>query len=324
MRRHMTQKNHDTAFAKGLILILISVLFWGILPLALKFSLQKLDGVTITWFRFLVALGVCAVIQYFNGALAQFRTLTRRDWTLLTAAALFLIIDYVGYISSLNYISPSASIVFTQVTPFFLTIGGVIVFKERMSALQVLCFVLLFAGLVLFFHDSLISALTTEAMLWQGVFLTVGAALFWTFYAMLQKKLSQKLSPSNILLFTYGLAIVVLFPASDTSGFAALTPLDWSLLTFCAFNTIIAYGAFAEALHYWDASQVGSVLATTPLFTIAATFTASLIWPGLYTADQVSLGGWIGIALVIFSVAGFNIVKHRRTKALQALAATPC
>ena len=40
------------------------------------------------------------------------------------------------------------------------------------------------------------------------------------------------------------------------------------LLAYCALNTLVAYGAFAEALAHWEASRVSTILATTPLLSL--------------------------------------------------------
>lgn len=45
----------------GLALSLLTVLLWGILPIALVVALQKLDVYTVTWFRLLVSFVLLAV-----------------------------------------------------------------------------------------------------------------------------------------------------------------------------------------------------------------------------------------------------------------------
>ena len=39
-------------------------------------------------------------------------------------------------------------------------------------------------------------------------------------------------------------------------------------MIFCGFNTLIAYGCFAEALAHLEASRVSAVIALTPLLTV--------------------------------------------------------
>jgi drug/metabolite transporter (DMT)-like permease len=307
----MLKNNFTTSTSIGLSLALLTVLLWGILPLALVFILNSLDGVSITWFRFTVAAILCFCWQVYRGKLKEFTQLTQKDWTILTLAALFLIADYVGFTFALNYISPIAATIFSQVTPFFLCIGGILFFKERLSFTQVMCFVFLFIGLIFFFNDSLTTVLTNQKMLIIGAAITVLSALIWVFYALLQKRLLKKLSATNILLYIYCLAIVILGPFSDMNSFVQLDVYDWLILVFCALNTVIAYGAFAQSMKHIDTTQVSMIISTIPLFTIALSYLAFIIWPKYFTFDHINLIGWIGILLVVTSVVIFSKARYK-------------
>ncbi len=51
----------------------------------------------------------------------------------------------------------------------------------------------------------------------------------------------------HILLFIYVVASLVLLPFARPASLLQLDALHWAVLAYCAFNTIGAYGAFAEA-----------------------------------------------------------------------------
>ncbi len=127
----------------GILLAVLTAFLWGTIPLALVYCLVYLDGVTITWFRFTVAAVVCFIWQLHKDRLKEFSHLNLKEWSILILAGIFLIVDYVAYTMALNYISPVATTIFSQATPFFLCIGGVIVFKERLNLVQVLSFIVL-------------------------------------------------------------------------------------------------------------------------------------------------------------------------------------
>lgn len=296
----------------GIFLILLTALLWGVLPLALVFCLSYLDGVTITWFRFTVAAIICFIWQLSRNQLKEFSNLSLKDWVILTLAGVFLIIDYIGYTMALNYISPVTTTIFSQATPFFLCIGGIIVFKERLNLIQVMCFVTLFAGLVLFFNDSLVSIISHHNKLVIGVTITILASLLWVFYALLQKSLFKKLSTTNILLFIYILAIVSLAPFSDMKNFNKLDGYGWVVLIFCALNTVVAYGAFTQSMRHIDTTKISTIIATIPLITITAAYLSFLIWPKHIKFDQINFLGWLGIFLVIASVIIFNRKSNTR------------
>ena len=122
----MTQEN----WKKGLILSLITVLFWSTLPISLKIGLEATDAMTLTWFRFLVAALITWLLLMGGKKLAAFKRLTFRQWCWLTLAALMLIGNYVFYLIGLEMTTPANAQVFIQLAPLLMTLGGVLIFKE--------------------------------------------------------------------------------------------------------------------------------------------------------------------------------------------------
>ena len=70
-------------------------------------------------------------------------------------------------------------------------------------------------------------------------------------------------------------------------------------LLFCCANTIVAYGAFTEALNIWPASKVSAVLAMSPIFTFLSMSVAVKWLPGHFTASNLDYWAYIGAAVVI-------------------------
>jgi len=301
------------AFTRGLIFISITVLFWGMLSIALTFALKVQDGVTITWFRFLVAAIISFLYQMARGRLREYRTLSPKEWGIMFIAGVLLITDYVGFVVALNYISPATNQIFSQATPLFMALGGIIFFRERLTFIQVLCFAGLIAGLMMFSNAAL-SEMTAEAALSgdrQNFILGASIAVFcsftWACYAMLQKRLGSRLSSTNIFLFIYFLAVVLLLPIADLGSFGDVKGAGWGILTFCAFNTLIAYGSFGESLRYWPATHISSVVAATPLITIFCSYFAHRLWPDVIPFPTVNLLGWFGVALTLICMVLFNM-----------------
>ncbi len=71
------------------------------------------------------------------------------------------------------------------------------------------------------------------------------------------------------------------------------------LLAFCCANTVIAYGAFAEALKHWDASRVGATLTLTPLFTMATMWVLEHTSPGFVKPEQLNFTSVLGAFVVV-------------------------
>lgn len=308
----------------GLLFISVAVLFWGILPIALKLSGAFIDPITLTWFRFLVAWLVSLVIQWSAGSLKQFAGLTGTARLRLVLAGIFLMLNYVSFVYSLDFLAPGAAQLNFQTSPFFLAFGGVLFFKERLNAVQLSCFATLALGMLMFFHPYLDFSASDNHQVWLGVMIIQFSALSWTTYALLQKSLLNRLSPANVLLVLYGLGIVVMAPFSDFNQFAKMDSFDWQVALFCAANTLIAYGCFGQSIKYWPTAQVSAMLALTPVFSFSATALVVSIgwWPEVFRADGLDGLSLLGIGVIIVSVMVVQLLpmyRNRQAKRLQAV-----
>ncbi|WP_153916663.1 DMT family transporter [Shewanella sp. TC10] len=288
----------------GFIFVSVAVIFWGILPIALKLSGGFIDPITLTWFRFLVAFVVTYFLQWRFGALRQFANLAIQDWLRLSAAAILLMCNYTSFVYSLDYLSPGTAQLNFQTAPFYLAFGGALFFKERLTALQLTCFATLALGVLLFFHPSLNLSAADASQVGFGVLIVQFSVLSWTSYALLQKSLIAKLTPNNVLLFIYGLGILVMAPFSDFSHFGSMTNNEWIVIVFCAANTLIAYGCFGQSMKYWPTAQVSAMLALTPVLSFAANAMVLKLglWPSNFSADTLDTWSLLGIVLIVGSV----------------------
>ena len=306
----------------GLLFISVAIVFWGMLPIALKLSGAFIDPVTLTWFRFLVALVVSILIQWSAGSLKQFAALDAKVWLRLVLAGVFLMLNYVSFVYSLDYLAPGAAQLNFQTSPFLLAFGGVLFFKERLNAVQLSCFATLALGMLMFFHPNLNFSGANNHQVWIGVMIIQFSALSWTSYALLQKSLLNRLSPANVLLVIYGLGIFVMAPFSDFSQFVSMDSFEWQIALFCAANTLIAYGCFGQSMKYWPTAQVSAMLALTPVFSFSATALVVSIgwWPEVFHADELDGLSLLGIGVIIVSVMVVQLLplyRNRQAKRLQ-------
>lgn len=296
----------------GFALALTTAIAWGVLPIALKIALAGLDAYTITWYRFTVAGVVLAALLAIAGRLPDFATLGRQGWTLLAIAIGGLIGNYLLYLVALDHASPTINQTVIQLAPIFLLLGALVIFKERFSRWQWFGLFILVPGLVLFFNERLPELLHYRAGLGLGVTLLVISSIVWAAYALAQKRLMDKLSSQQILFLLYVGGIPLLLPWSEPASVRDVEPMQVWVLAFCCANTLIGYGAFAEALEHWEVSRVGAVLATAPLFTLAGMWVATQWVPaGLLAPEHlnaVSVGGALmvvtGSALCAFGQNG--------------------
>ena len=287
------------SYPLAVALCVVTMLCWSTLPVALKITLVRLDAVTVTWFRFAVALLIGGALVLMTGRHRQLFALNRQGWWLLVLAALMLIANYVLYLFGLDHVTPGNAQVTLQLAPILMALGGILIFGERYSALQWAAFCTLIAGLGLFFRDQIVSLVSELPIYLTGIGLLVVSSLVWVVYSMAQKQLLRDVGSQTILAFIYLAATLLLAPAAKPGTLAGLDAGTWMALVFCALNTLVAYGALAEAMNHWEASRVSVVLALIPLGTFASTNLAAGLWPNWIAREEIGMMGWVGALLVV-------------------------
>ena len=276
-----------------------TTLMWGLLPLSLKSLQGVMDSSTIVFFRFLVSSLLIGGYLAYRGRLPKLGGLGPSGRWLMLVAILGLGFNYIGYMQGLNLTSPATAQVVIQLAPPFLALGAMLFFRERFSRLQWMGFAVLLTGLGGFCWTRL-SGLTVEGpALYAGALWLAIAAFTWALYGLAQKQLLLELSSMGIMLCIYAVCTVAFLCLSDLGVFLRLDATQWGLLIFSALNTTVAYGAFAEALHHWEATRISAVIAVTPLLTILFNHLANLGYPELFVADPVSSVAMLGAVMVV-------------------------
>lgn len=283
----------------GFILAAITAILWGMLPVFLKICLEMMDSMTITAYRFLVAGLFVFGLLISQRQLPDPRQLSKSTLGLILFASAMLVLNYTTNVIGLDYLNPETVQVIMQLAPFLLMLGGVVIFKERFTRFQTLGAGVLLFGMLLFFNERLdaLSQSTTESPI--GLFIIIFAATTWAIYALAQKPLFSFLKAKQLTLFMYTLGFLLLVPFTDFSALLTLTPLHMGALLFCCLNTIIAYGAFTEAMEVWSASKVSAVIATAPIFTYLSMVVAIELDPVRFVHSDLDGWAYVGAGLVI-------------------------
>jgi drug/metabolite transporter (DMT)-like permease len=308
----------------GFMLALVAAGLWGILPIAVKELLAGMDAITIVWYRFFVAGVVLGGWLLLKRNLPQVSHVPLRIKSFLFFAAIGLCANYFLFSNSLNYVNGETSEAVIQLTTLFLILGGVIFYKEPFDRIQKLGTFFILAGLLLFFSDRLGELSDLGSQQSVGVAIVFFAAVTWTVYALLQKRLFSHYTSVQILFIIYVFASIALLPFISPLTLFALSRFELALLVFCCANTVVAYGCFAEALNLWDASKVSAVLALAPLFTIFSLKLVVFISPEYAYSDRLALVSIIGALLLIIGsvlAALMPVIKHK-LRARKPLAVT--
>ena len=283
----------------GFTMALTTAVLWGMLPIALKVVLAGMDAWTISWWRLAASMLALGAFLAWRGQLPRLRHTGRAGLMLLGIALVTLVANYVLYLLALEHTTPSVAQVVIQLAPILLLLGGVFVFRERFAARQWSGFAVLGAGLLLFFNHRLPELARPTEGLGLGVALMVLAAVAWAVYGLAQKQLLLHFTARQVLWMLYVGASIALLPAATPAAILDLDGVQLGMLAFCCANTLIAYGAFGEALHYWDVSRVSAVLSTAPLFTIGSMWLVEHAGFGLLAPEGLNTLSLVGALAVV-------------------------
>ncbi|MCW2106537.1 DMT family transporter [Rahnella sp. GSA61A] len=295
----------------GILLALITAMSWGSLPIAMKQVLVVMDPFTVVWYRFSMAAVVLGCILAMRRRLPPRAIFRRPRWLVLVLIATCgLLGNFVLFSSSLQFLSPTASQVIGQLSPVGMMVASVVILKERMRVTQVIGASMLIFGLILFFNTSLIEIFTRLTDYTLGVIFGVGAATVWVIYGVAQKVLLRQLASPQILFLLYTLCSIALLPLASPAVLSQLSGWQFACLLFCGANTLVGYGALAEAMARWQAAQVSALVTLTPLFTLLFSDLLALAWPDFFAAPVLNFIGYLG-AFVVVAGAMFSAIGHR-------------
>ncbi|MDO8928987.1 MAG: DMT family transporter [Bacteroidota bacterium] len=296
--------------AKGILYTLITVLMWGVLAIALKIASNEIDSPTIVWFRFSLAFSGMFVWMAISNP-KELKILYKPSW-LIVISSLALAWNYIGFMLGIQYTSPSNAQVAIQAGPVLLAVLGIFFFKENISRIQIVGFLLTIAGFWIFYqqHVGAVPA-GQEGQYTKGMLITLTGAVAWAIYAVLQKKLVLNYSVGTLNVFIFGLPVLIYLPFVNFASLAHLSFGYWALLVFLGANTLISYGCLSLALKYLEAGKVSVIIVLNPIITF--------ILMGVLTWMQVT---WIdgehfsvlSIVGALVALAGAILVVRKKAK----------
>lgn len=311
MELHQTTGN----WKLGLGLSLITVVLWGLVPVALAVVLNKLDIYTINWFRFATAFILLGCYLAQQAKLPKITQLRSVPLYLLAIAILGLAGNYIFFVAGLQATSPSHAEVLIQLAGIFLSLGGLLIFKEKYTPYQWMGVAILITGFIGFFAEQLKVLVADSDRYINGSIMLIIAGVSWAIYALIQKQLLAKLDSTHIMWVIYGGCGLLFWIFAKPDTLFQLNAIEWLMLIFCGLNTLIAYGCFAESLQHWEASKVSAVLALAPIFTIVSMSITNWLAPGLVTPEHITPIGLVGAILVVIgsmSISlGKNVPRHK-------------
>ena len=246
---------------------LFAVVVWGLSFIATKIALKEVKPEVIGFLRQLLGILFLTVVL-----LKQKRkfsiNISEQKWIFVLAAiaCFHLWIQVTG----LQWTTASHTGWIIGITPVFMVILGIIFFKEKISLPQTCGIVVAFLGLALLVSKGDLTSL--DFIKNKGDVLIISSSVTWSFYSMVNKKVTFNLSPVLTTFYLFLIVAVIIAPftinQNNISDVFRLSINGWcSILFLGIFCSGIAYTLWAQALNEMSATRVGAFLYIEPFVT---------------------------------------------------------
>lgn len=275
---------------------LLAVIFWGASFIATKIALNELSPLMIIFCRLI--LGIIL--------LTSFAIITKRDFSinLKNHGWIFILALIASFhlwiqVTGLQYTTASNTGWIIGVTPVFMALLALIIFKEKLLQLQVSGIIISFAGLLLLISRGKIE--NVGLLSHKGDFMVLASSFTWSVYSMMNKKITINYSPVMTILFLFILMTAIISPFTLTGAnihaVINLSVKGWGAVLFLGiFCSGIAYVFWAQSLKTMNATSVGAFLYLEPFVTV---FVAWLLLSEIITSLMILSGLIIMFGVVL-------------------------
>ena len=282
---------------KGALYAMLTASLWGFMAIILKVITYDLSPITVVWFRFAIAfLTLAAWTLIFRKS--DFRIFLHPPF-LLFLAALFLALNYLGFIAGIRYVSPSSSQVFIQIAPVTFALSGIIIFREHVNWRHIAGFVLVLLGIGLFYSEQIRELAAGGEHFTLGMLLVLGGGLSWAVFATAQKALLKTIGPNQVHLFIFGANALVLLPMVKFAQLSGMPIENWYILLYLGLNTVLAYGSLAMAIKLTEATRVSVIITLNPIITFLTMAILTKMEVSWIEPESFSLLSFFGALMVL-------------------------
>ena len=284
---------------RGILMVMVTLSLWGVLPIFLKVALNQFSAGTIAWFRFLFSFII--LLAFLSVFRSGGRKILKHPPLLGIFGGVALAGNYYGMTQGVHFSGPSNAAIIIQVAPILLVVAGIVIFRESVSRRQIIGMAVAAAGFFLFYLDRAGDATDPSLYALANGWVLFGAVV-WALYMIFQKRLSTRFEAQSLNLLVYGAAAVALVPLVEWNEFNNSNAAGWIVLIFLGMNTLLAYGALAEAVERVPLSLISILITLNPLITLAGMWVLNTFWVESLPAENIGWTGYLGGAVAVGGV----------------------
>ncbi len=309
MRNEIPMKTLQNSKLYIYTLISLAVFFWGVSYVWTKIAFTYYQPITVMLIRLTISSLLLAGIVRVKKLSER---VDRSDYRAFIILSLFSPFFYfIGENFGVYHVSPTVAAVIIATIPVFSPILGYVAFKERVTAVNVLGFIISFMGILVMVLDTRLQ------------FTASPIGIFWLFFAVLSalvnvvflKKLAIKYSSFTIIRvqnFLGALFFLPVFLVMDLGEFIHIRP-SWeavgALFALAVFGSTLAFMFYTSGVR---AIGIARTAIFANLIPVVAAITSFLFLKEIIDASRI-----IGMLIVITGLLMTqisNIRKRRREK----------
>jgi drug/metabolite transporter (DMT)-like permease len=275
---------------KGVTLAILSCACFGFAPIFEKTLLTYMTPSALAALRSITAgLILYFVMEAFN-KIKEIDELTRRDILLLiTITGMVGIFGPLFYLKGLKTTSVANTLILARFNSFLIAVFAGFLLKERWSLHQLFGSIFMISGLLIIFTRGF----TIGYSFLPGDIYILTAALFWSSSTVFMKKYLCHLPPELLVVSRniIGGCVLFIFAYQDITSIVPVFEIPLFLAGLAIFGVILSQMLWYTALEHTDATNVGLISITIPIF---GTFFAAVLLKEILVTYQL-IGGFFAL-----------------------------
>ncbi len=290
---------------RALVAVGLVSFFWGTTWLASKRGVEHISVFQMLGIRHLIGGLLYIIFFSFKG----FKLPSREQFIQFTWMGVVMFVISNGFsVWSVKYVPSGLGAVIGAISPIWIAIFSVLLFKEtRLNLMTILGFLLGFAGILVIFYDYLDAIFNSEFSL--GIVMGIIATMTWALGTIYTVKHAKILNPYYSLGWQMLISGIILTAISGLSGQSVplieIPDTAWyAILYLIVIGSIITFAAFIYSLKRLPAAQASVYAYINP---IVAVIIGALL-------NREKLNAWIAIGTVV-TLIGVYLVNTGFKKA---------
>ncbi|MEF7440918.1 DMT family transporter [Paenibacillus lautus] len=295
------KKNISSLPLHPYILLFIAILSVSVSSIMIKSS----DTPTAVAGMYRLFLSAIIMLPFVPWKTLRSSKLDSQDWGNVVLAGLLLGLHFLFWMESLVYTSVASSMVILALQPLFVMIGSYYMFRERASALTVLCLVAaLFGSLIIAWGDIGVSR---EALIGDG--LSLIGTIMVSAYLLVGQKVSQKINANlySVVVFFTGGSVLLVYSLWNHHSLTHYNASDWTyFLLLAIIPTIFGQYVFNLLLKSIGATTVSVGIIGEPVLAIMLAY--------LLLGETISVSQFVGGMITLLGMLTYFWLQTKTLK----------